>query len=1598
MSDRRLSGVSIVFPRVEKIVDIFSKAWKILPIVLALAAPAVYAADCVTLADATHAPAFSWTTGGDAEWFAQTNMTREADSCAAQSGAIDHDELSYLQTEVSGGGMVSFYWKVSSEAGWDELSFYINGHLEEYISGEVDWEQRQYDLAGGVSTLAWVYAKDDVDSAGADTGWMTDFHFQPFTGRMARVSGNLAFGRVEVGSTSQLVVTALNPGDEATTVSGVTLPAGYSAQPTNFAIGPGAETPVTVTFAPLVPGMVTGMLTLVSDAQSGSGALPVSGQGFIPADRFVATNSPSPAAPYTNWSTAAHTLQAALDYAGEGDTVWVTNGVYDLGTAVAYGCSNRAVVGTGVVLRSVNGPAVTHIVGAADPDATNEYGIGPAAVRGVALFGNAALDGFTVRDGSVSEDAYYGGGVLGEDQAHTEAPYLSQVRNCIIVSNAAEYGGGLAMVFCENVRVEYNRAAEWGGGINRGAASQCRIAHNSADTAGGAYYVSMSNCMILANTAKSEGGGVVGAWPAMLKNCTVVGNSALVCGGISRSTAHNSLIYYNTAPTYPNYAPAGLYYGTYLFFCASTPLAEGNHGTNNIADEPRIVSLMDPHLLADSPCLNAGTNQDWVLSALDFDGDPRWNGDRVDIGADEFWANSLTDTLHVAIGLPVGGTAALNYPLPLRADIAGRCEQTLWELDGVVITNTPLFHYTFTHTGDYEVRLSASNLLGVVSAVVTVSVEDVAFYVATNGSDAADGQSWATAKQTIQAAVDACVIPGGVVWVSNGVYNTGGRVMNEHSNRVVVTNAITVRSVNGPDVTRIHGATDPGSTNAYNCGSNAVRGVYLSGGASLFGFTVAGGRSSASGWNRVAGGILCISTEETISNCVVVGNAAILYGGGVFSGTITHSEISYNEAASAGGGVYASDIRHCEIIGNRARDGGGVQSGNAWNCLIADNEGTQSSGGANSSHLHNCTVIFNSAMEAGGAAGGTCENTILYYNEAMRGPNWMISGVISPPAFSYSCTTPLPEGGIGNFNDEPGLAGMRQAHLLPGSPCIGAGVIQDWMAGATDCDGEPRLDGASVDVGWDQLWSDDCADELAIAIGFPNGRRVAPGMALPMYADDDAGRPLSIVWDLGDGSFVTNAAWTTHAWQTAGEKVIALTATNHGFTATATATVVVEMVTQHVAPSGDDANDGASWASPKQTLQAAVDASIYGGLVLVSNGVYDTGARSYGGLSNSNRVILTNAITLRGVNGPGVTFIAGQPGPTTNDASAISCVLMGPHTRLEGVTLTNGHTGHLYERHYGGGAYCMDNTAVISNCVITSCSGWNGGGGVYQGTLYNSHIENCRASSGGGAYDARLNNSIIRDNRARNYYGGGVYGGTAQNCLITGNQSEDLGGGAYASDLLNCTVAGNNNGLEGGFALNCIVYDNAGGNWNTGDSSTYRYTCTTPLPEGIGCITENPLFMGDYRLASNSPCVNRGSNQAWMAGATDLAGSNRIQNAVVDMGAFEFAGWGMVSDVDSDGFPDWTEVYVLGTDPTDASSFLGMSQGDAMSGTLTGIVVRWRSEAGILYNVERSTNLVEEPLFSRIMTGVAGQPDSTSVTDTTTTVDGPCFYRVGITH
>ena len=92
-------------------------------------------------------------------------------------------------------------------------------------------------------------------------------------------------------------------------------------------------------------------------------------------------------------------------------------------------------------------------------------------------------------------------------------------------------------------------------------------------------------------------------------------------------------------------------------------------------------------------------------------------------------------------------------------------------------------------------------------------------------------------------------------------------------------------------------------------------------------------------------------------------------------------------------------------------------------------------------------------------------------------------------------------------------------------------------------------------------------------------------------------------------------------------------------------------------------------------IQDAVDAANSGDTV-VTNGVYHVHVQHTGNLIVTNRVVITNLLTLKSVNGPSVTSIRGQPGApgTINDYGAVRCVDLVDGATLSGFTITNGAT------------------------------------------------------------------------------------------------------------------------------------------------------------------------------------------------------------------------------------------------------------------------------------------------------------------------------------
>lgn len=723
-----------------------------------------------------------------------------------------------------------------------------------------------------------------------------------------------------------------------------------------------------------------------------------------------------------------------------------------------------------------------------------------------------------------------------------------------------------------------------------------------------------------------------------------------------------------------------------------------------------------------------------------------------------------------------------------------------------------------------------------------------------NAAPVAPFTDWTTAANNIQDALDAATA-GDIILVTNGLYGAGSRVVSGSlPNRVAVTQPVTVRSVNGPGVTIIQGAQAPGITN----GDGAVRCVWLTNGAVLAGFTLTNGATLATGdeyLDQSGGGVWGVSWACTVSNCVLAGNCACNYGGGACSNTLVNCTLTGNSAWTLGGGAYSGVLNNCALTGNVASGGGGVINGTLSNCVLSANlarngggasaatlynctltgnagNGAMNSalldcvlagnagvdygagaysctltncaltgnaasldgGGAIFSTLVNCTVTGNSASRsAGGVASSTLYNCLVYYNTASDGNYAEYS------SFNYCCTTPLPPDGAGNLAAEPQLAGAW--HLSAASPCRGAGNTA--YASGLDLDGETWANPPSI--GCDEYWSGAVTGAVSVTI-VASVTNVAAGFPVNFQAAI-AGRVSASSWDFGDGTVVSNRPYATHSWAGVGIYPVLLRAYNESSPAGVAATLWVQVgnVPVHYVAldNSSPAAPYTSWATAANNIQDAVDAATENGaLILVSDGVYQTGARAVYGMSN--RLAVTKPVTVRSVNGPAATVIAGCQAPSaTNGPTAVRCAYLTNGAVLAGFTLTNGATqasGDENRQQSGGGVYCESVGAQLTNCVLIGNAAAQHGGGACLGTLDHCVlIGNASFQDGGGASGGTLNNCGLTNNSA--VFGGAGESCTFSNCTLAGNVAGFYGGGTEFGTLNNCVLAGNSAGNAGGGGL-----------------------------------------------------------------------------------------------------------------------------------------------------------------------------------------------------
>ncbi len=632
-------------------------------------------------------------------------------------------------------------------------------------------------------------------------------------------------------------------------------------------------------------------------------------------------------------------------------------------------------------------------------------------------------------------------------------------------------------------------------------------------------------------------------------------------------------------------------------------------------------------------------------------------------------------------------------------------------------------------------------LAGFLSLVLLLPAESADFYVSPFGSGTAPYGSWADAATNIQDAIDAAS-GGDTVWVTNGVYATGGKAMDgDLTSRVALYKPLTVRSVNGPFVSFIEGGW---TTN----GPTAIRCAWLTNGAVLKDFTLEGGGTRSSGPSPLyvsGGGACCVSSNAWVVNCLIRSNTAY-QGGGVYSGSVFGSALTGNSTITLNGSASYQSV----LVG--------------------------------------CTVSSNAYAAA--VYGGWLTNCIVYYNSQ----NYSAS-----TRLSYCCTTPVPSG-RGNIGDPPQL--LDGLHLASTSPCIAAGTN---VTAGTDLDGRAWGNPPSIGCEqWEpspMLLYQPAVRITREPVGFTI-RVIAAGQTPFSCWWTRDGVPIE---DDGhySASHSTNLVAVGISPSDVGSYQVVLS-NAFGMATSAVAQVVVHLVdAANSAPVPPYLTWGTAATNIKDSVDSASTNEF---VLVTNGIYAAGGKVVFGDLTNRvvlDKPVIVRSLngaaftTIQGAWDPATN------GPLAVRCAWLGDgTLLDGFTLTRGATRSGGSDDRLQS---GGGVWAANSNTIIANCVICTNAAYNGGGAC-QGFLKNCTIVGNRAQSGGGAYLSTVLNSVLYGNNAIFSGGGAANGLLVNCTVTRNSAGTTYAGGPGAgvagfgggATLRNCIIYGN--GLNSGLA------------------------------------------------------------------------------------------------------------------------------------------------------------------------------------------------------
>jgi parallel beta-helix repeat protein len=443
------------------------------------------------------------------------------------------------------------------------------------------------------------------------------------------------------------------------------------------------------------------------------------------------------------------------------------------------------------------------------------------------------------------------------------------------------------------------------------------------------------------------------------------------------------------------------------------------------------------------------------------------------------------------------------------------------------------------------------------------------------------------------------------------------------------------------------------------------------------------------------------------------------------------------------------------------------------------------------------------------------------------------------------------------------------------------------------------------------------------------------------FADESTGEVTAWAWDFDNNGSVDSTAQNpsyTYSGFT-GKKTVKLTVTGPDGSDSETKTDYIRIIPAanriYVAvKTGNDSDNGSTWALAKKTIQAGINAASDDYAVLVAKGTYSIAG-------NYNLDFGGKKIHLKGV-AAGATDDSGTIWRIDGAAAAgkrgfIFQTSEGAHSVVDNLEIYRGNAaGSDIGGDVGGGIYAYGASPTIVGCTIWVCRGTDGGG-IYCENGSNLTITSCTlkanvasdgdgggiycidssprisvctigvaasantAINGGGIYchnsNARIKDCTL-DSNSVSWWGGGIACSGSNplisGCTINDNVASDQGGGIYLASnsdarITTCQIYGNTATNYGGGIYceystptisGCTIGGDVGGN-SAGD-----------VGGGICLYSASPVITGCI-ITNNSAVTAGGGMECWTSSSPPITNCLIANNSTSSTNANDGNGGGI---------------------------------------------------------------------------------------------------------